>query len=193
MLQRLTSPAPSLPTLFLSSFSFLSLTHHSPSLSCSLPPQLSLLSDAGATPLILPAAAWWRTVTDRVALPLYPAVLKRWYIHLHGLITTWHVPHLQQTLSWQQPTKRSVGCALITKWNKSNSTSKRTIWAKIHTSDYINFHIFGDTTWDQRWHLAAQRQQRSNIKLGPDLNQTWCRSQISLPIIFIFVCTRKQS
>lgn len=105
----------------------LSIAHSSLSLSlsCSLPPQLSLLSDAGATPLILPAAAWWRTVTDRVALPLYPAVLKWWYIHLHGLITTWHVHHLQQTLSWQQSTKRSMGCVLISKWNKSNSTLKK--------------------------------------------------------------------
>lgn len=135
-------------TLSLPSFSFLWLTHHSPSLSCSLPLQLSLLSEAGATPLILPAAAWWRTVTDRVALPLYPAVLKRWYIHLQGLITTWHVPHLQQTLSWQQSTKRSMGCALINKWNKSNSTSKRNIWATVHTADYINFHIVCDNRWD---------------------------------------------
>lgn len=54
------SPATSLClySLSLPCFSFLLLTHHSPSLSCSLPLQLSLLSEAGATPLILPAAAW---------------------------------------------------------------------------------------------------------------------------------------
>lgn len=120
------SPAPALclHSLSLPSFSFLLLTHHSPSLSCSLPLQLSLLSKAGAAPLILPAAAWWRTVTDRVALPLYPAALKQRYIHLQGLITTWHVPHLQQTLSWQQSTKRSIGCTLINKWNKYHCTYK---------------------------------------------------------------------
>lgn len=151
------SPATSLClySLSLPSFSFLLRTHHSPSLSCSLPLQLSLLSEAGATPLILPAAAWWRTVTDRVALPLYSAVLKRRCIHLRGLITTWHVPHLQQTQSWQQSTKGSTGCALINKWNKYNCASKD---RRQNTSNYINLHISGDTKWDQRWHPAAESE-----------------------------------
>lgn len=138
-----------LNSLPLPSFSFLLLTHHSPSLSCSLPLQLSLLSEAGATPLILLAAACCRTVTDRVALPLYPAVLKRPCIHLQGLITTWHAPHLLQTLSWEQSTKRSIGCALISEIS--------IIVLKIeNTSGYINVHIMGDTKRDQRWHLAAE-------------------------------------
>lgn len=141
------SPATSLClySLPLPSFSFLLLTHHSPSLSCSLPPQLSLLSEAGATPLILPAAAWWRTVTDRVALPLYPAVLKRPYIYLGGLITTWHVPRLQQTLGWQQTTKRFIDCAVINKWNKYHCTKKNRME---NTSDYINLHKAKDIKWD---------------------------------------------
>lgn len=138
-----------LNSLSLPSFSFLLLTHRSPSLSCSLPLQLSLLSEAGATPLMLPAAAWWRTVTDRVALPLYPAVLKRRYIHLQGLITTWHAPHLQQTVN------KEVHWLCTNKWNKYNCTKDESK----NTSDYINFHVVGDTTWDQRWHLAAESEE----------------------------------
>lgn len=117
-----------------------------------------------------------------MALPLHPAALKRWYIHLQGLITTWHVPHLQQTLSWQQSTKRSMGCGLI---NKYHSTSKKKIWVKTHTSDYINFHIVGNMKWDQRWHLAAEW---GNMDLRPDLNKRWSHRwfQNVIPIIFIF-------
>lgn len=180
------SPAPSLClySLSLPSFSFLLLTHHSPSLSCSLPLQLSLLSEAGATPLILPAAAWWRTVTDRVALPLYPAVLKRWYIHLQGLITTWHVPHLQQTLSWQQPTKRSMSCALINKWNKYNSTSKG---MSENTQQWL--YQFSQI-WGHKMRSKVTSCSRvwDNMNLRPDLNKSWSHwcSQIFLPIIFIF-------
>ena len=182
------SPGPSLClySLSLPSFSFLLLTHHSPSpsLSCSLPLQLSLLSVAGATPLILPAAAWWRTVTDRVALPLYPAALKRWYIHLQGLITTWHVPHLQQTLSWQQSTKRTIGCALINKWNKYNSTSKDRR-ENTHQWLYQFSHSWGHK---MRSKVTSCFRVWGNMNLRPDLNERWSHwcSQIFLPIIFIF-------
>ncbi len=166
------SPAPSLClySLSLPSFSFLLLTHHSPSLSCSLPLPLSLLSEAGATPLILPAAAWWRTVTDRVALPLYPAVLKRWYIHLQGLITTWHVPHLQQTLSWQQSTKRSMGCALINKWNKYNSTSKD-VSENTHQWLYQFPQIWGHKMRSKV--TSCIHRVWGNMNLRPDLNKRW--------------------